>query len=135
MKGKDNYVQKYSRIIIMAAVFCVVAVFILIQGIFFLNPGDAMGYSLLDFYLILPITAFVCSIIAGKEETPLKWILPILFGIIGFLLPGIVFQSYDMVAVFFALLPSIVGTLIGTGFQYRKRKKNSRKDAPYVQKL
>lgn len=93
--------------------FLVVAVMIVLQGKFFLVPGDEMGYSLLNFYICLPLTALICSIIAGIQETKIKWGIPALFGLTGWLLPWIVFETTDVIFVMFALVPACIGLVIG----------------------
>ena len=107
----------------MVSAFITVAILIIVQGVFLLQPGDEMGYSLLNFYFILPLTALISSILIGMRDAKIKWFVPILFGMIGMFIPWIVFHSTNEVAVFFAFLPSLIGVLIGTAIRALKKKR------------
>lgn len=113
IKNFKKRFRKHTITVAAISVFILVAIYILVYGMFFLQPGDEMGYSILCFYLGLPFTAFVCSIVAGVRESRIKWFLPLIFGVIGAILPFAIFQSMDMICVFFALIPSIIGLVIG----------------------
>lgn len=56
-----------------------------ISLIFFWVGGaqDAMGYALVVFYLVLPVTTMVVSIFIGMDPgwTKLKWLMPLFFGV------------------------------------------------------
>lgn len=106
--------KRHSAGLIAAGVFLTVWVICLIWGVFFLQPGDEMGYSLLVFYLLLPVTAFGCTLTAALKKSQAKWLLPILFGISGFVLPALIFGNFwDEVGLFFAAVPAAAGLLIG----------------------
>ncbi len=106
------------------SVFITVAIIILIWGIFFLQPGDEMGYTLLCFYFFLPLTAFICSWVLGTRQTIVKWFIPFVFGAIGGLLPLLVFHTMDMIFLFFSFIPSILGLLIGVAiYSFKHRSK------------
>lgn len=48
-----------------------------------LDPGDGIGYSLLVFYLTLPLATLILSIIIGKRDIwgGYKWLSVIYFGV------------------------------------------------------
>ena len=50
---------------------------------FFTSGSDAMGYSLMFLWIILPITTFVVSIIIGKNDFwgKGKWAITLFFGV------------------------------------------------------
>lgn len=106
--------RKHNITIAVLSVFATIAAIIVIWGIFFLQPGDEMGYSLLCFYFLLPLTAFVCSWILGTRQTTIKWFSPLLFGAAGYVLPLAVFHASDALGFFMAFIPSLLGLLIGT---------------------
>lgn len=107
--------RKHTISVVALSAFITVAVIMLIWGLFFLEPGDEMGYCLLNFYFFLPLTAFICSLISGKRESKVKWLLPVVFGVIGGILPYAIFHSMDMIFIFFAFIPSVLGLIIGLG--------------------
>ena len=104
------------------AAFAAAAVLILAWGLFFLQPGDEMGYSLLCFYFFLPLAAFSCSWVLGTHPAPIKWLAPLIFGSIGGLLPYAIFHTTDTLFILFACVPSLVGLLLGTALQAFKKK-------------
>jgi EamA domain-containing membrane protein RarD len=94
-----------------ALVFLLVALW----GVFALNPGDALGYSLLNFYLIMPVTSLVAGAFMGALKTRLKWIYPVVFGALGVLVPCAVFGSlWSVISLFFAFIPALAGVLVGS---------------------
>lgn len=105
--------RKHTASIAATAAFVTITLIIWLWGIFFLQPGDEMGYSLLNFYFFLPLTALICSIIIGKRQTRAKWFIPLLFGAIGGVLPYAVFHSFDMIFLLFAFVPSVIGLMAG----------------------
>lgn len=93
--------------------FVTVAAGILIWGLFFLKPGDEMGYSLLNFYLLLPLAALVCSLLLGLREHWIKWLSPAIFGLFGWALPWAVFRATGLIFLCLAFLPALAGLLTG----------------------
>jgi len=88
---------------------------ITLWGVLFLRSGDEMGYALLGFYLIIPISSFVIAFILRKTETKLKWLYPVLFGLIGYFIPTLVFHSsWGWFAALYVAVPALLGLLIGS---------------------
>lgn len=75
-KKKNNYIPLIVYISIW--LLCIISYYL------FTSPSDAMGYSLLVYYIILPISMFVTSIIIGKNKNikHIKYYIPILLSII-----------------------------------------------------
>lgn len=88
------------------------------------EPGNEMGFVILFLYLILPATSFVCSLVAGTQKSKIKWGVPFICGALGILVPVIIFKSFDIIALFMGLIPSILGLIIGLlgSFVVRKIK-------------
>ena len=80
---------------------------------FLLIPGDELFYSIFVQYLILPVTALVCSILCVKKGSVLGWISPIIFACIIIALPLLVFGTTDIVFALFAIVPAVLGYIIG----------------------
>ena len=51
MKSFKKSLRKHTISIIATTIFCIIASIILIWGLFFLSPGDELGYTFLCFYL------------------------------------------------------------------------------------
>ena len=73
--------QKLTKLIQVIA-YLVIWAMCLIWFWFGSDPGDAMGYALLVFYVILPVSTFVISLIIGKDNGwgKYKWFMILFFG-------------------------------------------------------
>ena len=94
---------------------------IAIAGLFFLKPGNEMGYMLLNYYILMPLLTFVSTLFLAYKNNDSKWIYVFFFGLLGMILPSIVLKaSWDWISLFFALVPSLLGLILGSVF-YNKR--------------
>ena len=94
---------------------------ITLWGVLFLRSGNEMGYALLSFYMIIPVSSFVIAFILTKTETNLKWLYPVLFGLIGYFIPTLVFRSsWGWFAALYVAVPAILGLLIGSILRHRR---------------
>ena len=112
----NNFKKKYRKhtiSLVLWSVFITTAIGILLWGKFGLQPGDEMGYALLTFYILMPLMSYACSIGIGFQNSIIKWFTPLLFGVLGGLIPYLVFSSTDRIFVFFAFIPSVVGLITG----------------------
>lgn len=77
--------RKRLSAVILLAVYLAVWAFSLIVFWCFKNSFDAMGYSILFFWLLLPITSFVVSLLLGCNSAVCsagwRWLLPFAFGV------------------------------------------------------
>lgn len=78
-----------------------------------LKPGDEIGYCLIFFYAIMPISTFIVSLIITLKRGYLFWLYPIIFGVLAELISFEIFGTYDIISLFFALIPAVVGLGIG----------------------
>ncbi len=116
---------KHTITVAAISAFVTIAAIILIWGLFLLQPGDEMGYALLGLYLILPITALICSCIIGSRQTIVKWFLPVIFGGIGWILPFVVFNHTELLFAALAFIPSALGVILGLIIRTIKSKQNN----------
>jgi len=74
--------EKFAKLIQVIA-YLVIWAICLIWFWVGLDSGDAMGYALLVFYLILPVATFVISLIIGKDSGwgKAKWFMILFFGV------------------------------------------------------
>lgn len=99
-------------------------------------PQDgAMAYSIISFYLALPISSFIISCIWRSKNTLKKWLLPAFFGLMAMLLSYLTFSLANTIAfhnlhipdlkmALISAAPSLVGLLINTGIMAFSRNKN-----------
>lgn len=131
LKSFKKRFNRHGRNIVILAVFLTIAAVILVEGVFFMPHGQEMGYTIFYLYLLLPSVSLVCTCMLGRHKTKLKWLAPVVFGIVGMILPYTVFHTFDLIALWFAFIPSLVGLAIGLlyGFIVGKlRKDRERKD-------
>ncbi|MBR3439529.1 MAG: helix-turn-helix transcriptional regulator [Clostridia bacterium] len=117
--------NKLSKIILLSVYLFIWALSEIVFW-FFTQPSDAMGYSLMFIWIIMPVTTFIVSMIIGKNGFfgKVKWILPIVFGIMFMLVPysTLTFSNMEAFHTFrwpdFPMMPigaaiSFAGTALG----------------------
>lgn len=91
-----------------------------------LNTGDEIDFTLLYFYILIPIITLIASIYIGKEKrlNKLKWLFSIIFAVLyisplfgliikdGYTLIELFKSYYDM--MFNGLIISLIGIIIGS---------------------
>ena len=107
-----NSKNKLSTIIYGISLFVFAAVFI--WGRFFLSDGDEIGFTLINFYIIMPLVSFVSGFVLGLKDISLKFLYPIIFGALAFIISGLIFRgSWDIFSLLFSLVPAGVGLVAG----------------------
>ena len=91
---------------------------IFLWGKFGTTPGDEMGFSVLNFHLIMPGVSFAAALLLSIKNAYIKWIYPVFAGILGFTLPSLVFDGISWISLFFSFVPSVLG--LGIGIFVRK---------------
>lgn len=102
---------------VSALIFLVVGV----RGIF-LSAGNEMGYSVLNFYIIMPLTTLIASLFISMKKGYLFWFYPVFVGILGIIIPFVVFSTFDWIHLFFALIPALIGLIIGLIIRFETKK-------------
>lgn len=93
-------------------VFIVFALASALWGIL-LTPGDELFYSILIQYLLLPVLILICSILSVRRGNILGWLSPVIFAAITIALPFTVFGTTNLAFAVFALIPAVLGYIIG----------------------
>ena len=87
--------------------------------------GDgAMGFSILWFYIIIPITAFFTAMMYGRKKSNAKWAFIIVCGLMGMILGWATFALANTLSFghwnipsfsdsLFAGIPALIGMFIG----------------------
>lgn len=120
---------------ILLFLYFIVWIFVVLIFWFFTDAADAMGYSLVYLWGVLPISIFLCSMWIGKKNDwgRRKWIVPIGLGITYMLAEYATFQIYNSLYFGKINLPrfemivaggvvSILGLAVGSIFCRYKRK-------------
>ena len=107
---------------------------------FFTSGSDAMGYSLMFLWIILPVTTFVVSIVIGKNDfwEKGKWAFTLFFGVMYMLAEYGTFKMANNIAfdklnapdwgmIVVGAIISAIGMLIGSLFN-KKRNKQKKQD-------
>lgn len=126
--------QKFSKLIQIMSYLLIWAVAIIVFWIG--GKSDAMGYSLVVFYLVLPVSTLVVSVFIGKDSgwANYKWIMLLFFGFMYMLASYATFSLANTIAfgklnapditdLLPGILSSAVGMIIGTVISAVKIKK------------
>lgn len=118
--------NKLSKLILIAIYLGIWAIS-LISFWFFNSASDAMGYSIMYLWILLPATTFVVSLLIGKGNYwgIWKWLFTVVFGVMYMLAEYATFSAANMAAFHKFNLPEFnmipIGTIIsfvgmGIGF-------------------
>lgn len=122
--------NKFSKLILIIAYLAIWAISLVFFWLF-TSGSDAMGYSIIFFYILLPVTTFVLSFLIGKNDYwgRWKWISAIIFGVMYMLTEYVTFSVANMVA-FDKVNEPEWGMFIGrrTDFLYRSGNRSDRPD-------
>lgn len=127
---KSNF--KRSNIIALLA-YLLIWAFAMIVFWFFTDGSDAMGYSLMYLWIILPVTTFVVSIIIGKNNFRRKWAFSLFFGVMYMLAEYGTFEMANNIAfdklnspdwgmIVAGSIISLIGMLVGSLMRKKKEK-------------
>ena len=112
--------QKKLSLTILLATYLGIWAFALIVFWFFISGSDAMGYSFVFLWIILPVATLVISFLIGKNNHlgKGKWLTPIAFGVMHMLAEYATFSVRNMIAIEFARInvPHFELILIGSFF-------------------
>ncbi|MCH5345386.1 MAG: helix-turn-helix transcriptional regulator [Acetatifactor sp.] len=124
--------NKFSKLILIM-IYLVIWAISLIVFWFFTSGSDAMGYSIMFLWVLLPVTTFVLSMLIGKNDYwgKWKWISAIVFGVMYMLAEYATFRvanmassdkinmpSFGMIPV--GIIVSLFGLGIGVGIDHLK---------------
>lgn len=101
---------------------------------------EPMLFSIIAFYLALPLSAFLVSIYLGTVRSHLKWLFVLFSGIMQFLAPFLTFNLANIFATskvtlpdisssIFSIIPSILGMVIGIKIKHKIDAKKAARTA------
>lgn len=98
----------------------------------------AMGYAVLVFYIVLPITTLVLSFLIGKNADwgNSKWLMLLFFSVMFMLLPYLTYSLANTLAfgnlhwpepylLFIGIMPALIGMTIGSLIKKLKSKQGN----------
>ena len=109
MKTYYDYLEESTNIvksntnrnkIITILSYLLIWAFAMIVFWFFTSGSDAMGYSLMFLWIVLPVTTFIVSVVIGKNDFwgKGKWAFTIFFGVMYMLAEYATFRTANMIA-------------------------------------
>ncbi len=126
--------EKLSRLILVS-VYLAIWAFAIIAFWFFMDPADAMAYSLIFLWILLPVTTFVTALLIGVRDYwgSKKWWGTLAFGLMYMLAEYATFSAANMNSFHKFNLPSFgmipagaviaaLGMGIGTFIKKRRRR-------------
>lgn len=130
--------NKLSRLLLVLTYLVIWSISIIVFW-FFTSGSDAMGYSLMFLWILLPVTTFVVSLLIGKNNYwgKWKWVSPPVLGVMYMLAEYATFQSSNMIAfdklnapswgmILAGAIISAIGLSIGEIANLCKRKLNKK---------
>ena len=130
--------QRLSLIITLSLYFAVWAATLIIAWLF-IDPVSTFGFAVVFFWGLLPVSTFITSALIGGNDFfgKLKWICPIVFGImysaadlltfkLMHVVGGGIPSSPDMQMVLWGTAIAAVGLVIGTLFRLAARKRKTK---------
>lgn len=142
MQNDYDYLEKSTNVvksntnrnnIFALLVYLLIWAFAMIVFWFFTDGSDAMGYSLMYLWIILPVTTFVVSIIIGKSCFKGKWAFSLFFGVMYMLAEYGTFEMANNIAfdklnspdwgmIVAGSIISLIGMLAGSLMRKKKEK-------------
>lgn len=119
IEESTNTVKSRQRLARLLEVLSFLVVWAVCVAVFWLGGGsDAIGYSILVMYLVLPVTTFVCSLLMGLDTSwrERQWLFLLYFGVGYVLLPYGTFSTANMLTTGNFHLPEWQYILYGTAF-------------------
>lgn len=104
--------KKYKSSVISASVILIEFVVFLVWGLN-IGAGDEMGYGLIVFYAIFPLTALIASSVLAAKKSVFFFPFAVLAAALPVILGFIVFYTADPLMGVFTLIPCAVGGIIG----------------------
>lgn len=130
--------QKKLSLTILMTTYLGIWAFALIVFWFFISGSDAMAYSLIFLWIVLPVATFVTSWLIGRNDNwgRRKWLAPIGFGVMHMLAEYGTFSMANMVMINFSrinmphfeliligALLSLIGLSMGLTIRFVKSRK------------
>lgn len=124
LEESTNTVESKKKLseLIVASVYLAIWAFALIVFWFFMSESDAMGYSIVFLWIVLPVSTLITSLFIGKNDYfgKIKWLTPLVFGIMHMLAEYSTFSMSNMLTNPYSKfnMPQFDLLLIGAAFSF-----------------
>lgn len=78
-----------------------------------LPAGDEMGYTVLNFYILMPLATSSISLIISFKRGCAFWLYPVFAVFSGAIISFAVFNTFYMIDLIVTLIPALFGLVIG----------------------
>ena len=119
----NRQIRKHNAAVICAVEGVTLVLFVLIFGAI-MQPGDEMGFSLVSFYLLIPIAGFVSSLLCALRGKKWVFVIPVAAGLIDYIMPYFFFRTTEIIMLLLAGGVSLAGLLIGLSVRAIKNRKH-----------
>ncbi|MBW9159650.1 hypothetical protein [Clostridium tagluense] len=92
-----------------------------LEGVF-LSAGDEMGYCVLYFYIVMPLTTLIASFIISMKKGYLFWFYPAFVSLLEIIISFVVFSTFGGIDLFFAFFPALIGLIVGLIIRFKTKK-------------
>jgi len=122
LEESTNTVKSKNRLSesIIISVYLMIWAFALIVFWFFTTGSDAMGYSLVFLWIILPVSTMIVSTLISRNDYfgKVKWMIPVICGVMHMLAEYATFSMANMISISFERIniPHFELVLIGAVF-------------------
>lgn len=124
LQESTNVVKSRKRLskLILIVAYLLIWAWLMILFWCFLDTGDEMGYGLLAFYIVLPVTTVIISFFIGKDDSwaNWKWVMMLFFGIMYMMAGYATFSLANMISFgkinepdLATLIPGIICAAVG----------------------
>lgn len=137
LEQSTDVVQSKNRLSRLLVVLTYLLLWSLSILVFWMGlKAEAMLYSIAVFYLVLPLTTLILSVLVGRNEcwTGLRWLMLLFFGVLYMLAPYATFNVSNMLTVerFYwpdlaTLLPGLLCAAAGMGLGCGLRRLKNRR--------
>lgn len=137
LEQSTDVVQSKNRLSRLLVVLTYLLLWALSILVFWMGlKAEAMLYSIAVFYLVLPLTTLILSVLVGRNEcwTGLRWLMLLFFGVLYMLAPYATFNVSNMLTVerFYwpdlaTLLPGLLCAAAGMGLGCGLRRLKNRR--------
>ena len=137
LEQSSDVVQSKNRLSRLLVVLTYLLLWALSILVFWMGlKAEAMLYSIAVFYLVLPLTTLILSVLVGRNEcwTGLRWLMLLFFGVLYMLAPYATFNVSNMLTVerFYwpdlaTLLPGLLCAAAGMGLGCGLRRLKNRR--------
>lgn len=95
----------------------------LIVAVWYLFPTDAIGYSSVNFYVVIPIICLILGFLAGGARSYAKWGFPIYIALLTLCLSIMTYDGEDWVLMGIGFAVSLAGVIIRHITNAKRRSK------------